>query len=63
MIDSYIPQSENLFLTFFWIPASAGMTSNPKECHSRENGNPDFKNFKYLCLGFIYTKLRIRSQT
>jgi hypothetical protein len=31
------------------------MTSNPKERYSRENGNPDFKNFKYLCLGSYFS--------
>jgi hypothetical protein len=39
--------SENLSLTFSsglpCIPASAGMTTQPTWCHSRENGNPEKK--------------------
>jgi hypothetical protein len=58
-IDSYILKSENLSLTFSfgssWIPAEfipmkirAGMTRQATRCHSRENRNPEQKNFKYV---------------
>jgi len=47
-------KSENLSPTFLfglpWIPASAGMTRQPTWCHSRENGNPEERNFKYVWL-------------
>jgi len=59
LLDSCTLKSEDLSLTFsfdlLWIPASAGMTRQPKGCHSRKNGNPDYKNFKYFCLDLIHT--------
>jgi deoxyguanosine kinase len=30
------------------------MTNKATRCHSRENGNPEYKNFKYLWLGIMF---------